>query len=581
MPEPTPPANPRFDWQQLFFKLLTLGAVSGLVLWLVVRLSVVTVPILTGLFIAYALNPVVVVLRRWRVPSVVALGIPLLAVFSLTAIFVAFILPSMAQEVLFASQHAPQKLYNLVLKVDPWFLAHFGQRLSNLVDYNSVSGLTQSMANETFGHDRPALVWVLSSARDIAMAFGARSLPRSRRTAVLTNAGGPGILAADAMEAAGLTLVELSEPTVAALRPMLPAEASIRNPLDMVASATPPSYAKALTALLADPNVDAVVPIFVPPYGIKQEDVADAIATAAKTELTKPILAVLMGREGLPAGRADLLDVGVPTYVFPESVARALRALNRHVEWAATPPSDLTPLPVDGAKAATIIESAMREKREHLTQMEALDLLEAYGIGTARLRMVTAPAQLAEAAAAVGYPLVMKIVSPDIVHKTDVGGVTVGLRTEADVRAAYDAMMTSVATRAPGATISGVLLQQMRSGGREFIAGIVREPGFGPLIMFGLGGVLVEALRDVVFRMVPIGDRDADEMLDGIRGTKLLGELRGDPAVDRVALMGALRRIAQLGNDFPQIAELDANPLLASAAGVVALDARVRLAVVR
>jgi acetyltransferase len=218
----------------------------------------------------------------------------------------------------------------------------------------------------------------------------------------------------------------------------------------------------------------------------------------------------------------------------------------------------------------------VREKREHLTQMEALDLLEAYGIGTARLRMVTAPAQLAEAAAAVGYPLVMKIVSPDIVHKTDVGGVTVGLRSEADVRAAYDAMMASVAKRAPG-----VLLQQMRTGGREFIAGIVREPGFGPLIMFGLGGVMVEALRDVVFRMVPIGERDAGEMLDGIRGTKLLGELRGDPAVDRVALMGALRRIAQLGNDFPQIAELDANPLLASAAGVVALDARVRLAVVR
>ena len=416
---------------------------------------------------------------------------------------------------------------------------------------------------------------------DIAMAFGARALPRSRRTAVLTNAGGPGILAADALESAGLKLVELSETTVAALKPILPAEASIRNPLDMVASATPASYAKALTALLADPNVDTAVPIFVPPYGVKQEDVADAIATAAKTELTKPILAVLMGSEGLPAGRAELLDVGVPTYVFPESVAWALQALNRHVEWAATPPSDLTPLPVDRARAEAIITPAVREKREHLTQMEALDLLEAYGIGTARLRMVTAPAQLAEAAAAVGYPLVMKIVSPDIVHKTDVGGVTVGLRTEADVRAAYDAMMTSVATRAPGATISGVLLQQMRSGGREFIAGIVREPGFGPLIMFGLGGVLVEALRDVVFRMVPIGDRDADEMLDGIRGTKLLGELRGDPAVDRVALMGALRRIAQLGNDFPQIAELDANPLLASAAGVVALDARVRLAVVR
>ena len=228
-----------------------------------------------------------------------------------------------------------------------------------------------------------------------------------------------------------------------------------------------------------------------------------------------------------------------------------------------------------------ILDTVKAEGRTSLTAPEGKVVCEAYGIAVPKEGVATSAAEAATLAKGMGFPVVMKIVSPDIVHKTDVGGVTVGLRSEADVRAAYDAMMASVAKRAPGAAISGVLLQQMRTGGREFIAGIVREPGFGPLIMFGLGGVMVEALRDVVFRMVPIGERDAGEMLDGIRGTKLLGELRGDPAVDRVALMGALRRIAQLGNDFPQIAELDANPLLASAAGVVALDARVRLAVVR
>ncbi len=413
---------------------------------------------------------------------------------------------------------------------------------------------------------------------DIAMAFGARSLPRSRRTAVLTNAGGPGILAADALAAERIQLAELSDATVQALRPILPAEASIRNPLDMVASATPKSYASALTALLADPNVDAVVPIFVPPYGVRQEDVADAIATAARTERTKPILAVLMGREGLPAGRADLLAEGIPTYVFPESVARALTALNRHVERAAQDDHPPAPLDVDRAGAAAILDSVAREGREHLTQAESLELFQAYGIQTSPVQLVADAATLKTAATAVGFPLVMKIVSPDIIHKTDVGGVVTNIRNDAELVRAHDAMLRTVAERAPGARVTGVLLQHMEGGGRELIAGLTRDPGFGTLVMFGLGGVLVEALGDVVFRMVPIDDRQAHDMLAGIRGTKMLGALRGDAPVNRDALAGALRRIALLGYDFPQIVELDANPLLASSAGVIAVDARVRLA---
>ena len=414
---------------------------------------------------------------------------------------------------------------------------------------------------------------------DIAMAFEARSLPKSRRTAVLTNAGGPGILAADALSGAGIVMAELSDSTVAALRPILPAEASIRNPLDMVASATPSSYAKALTALLADTNIDVVVPIFVPPYGIRQEDVADAIVTAARTERTKPILAVLMGREGLPAGRADLLAVGIPTYVFPESVARALIALNQHVERSAQPEAAVRPLDVDQPRGAKILDGARREGREQLTQAESLDLFEAYGVKTAAVRFVDDPGGLTEVAAAIGYPIVMKVVSPDIVHKTDVGGVVTDLRSERELQDAHRTMMLTIRKHAPAAQITGVLLQHMEKGGRELIIGLTRDPGFGPLVMFGLGGILVEALGDVVFRMAPIDDREAHEMLNEIRGTKLLGSLRGAPPVDRSALADALRRIAQLGHDFPQIVELDANPVLASADGVVAVDARVRVTV--
>jgi len=421
---------------------------------------------------------------------------------------------------------------------------------------------------------------------DIASAFNVRALPASRRTAVLTNAGGPGILAADALEAARLDLPDLDAATIHALTPLFPEEASIRNPLDMIASASAPAYTTALTALLADPNVDAAMPIFVPPFGIRQEDVAEAIAAAARTNERKPVLAVLMGREGLPAGRADLLAAGIPTFVFPESAARALAALNQHVEWAARPPRAPARLLVDRDRAAAILARARAAGRERLDELEALDLLAAYGVAVAPARLVPldgAPAdafaeRLLAAAGAVGYPLVMKVVSPTITHKTDAGGVRLGLASAADVAGAWAAMRATLAERAPDAAIAGVMLQRMVTGGRETIVGVSREHGFGPLLMFGLGGVFVEALGDVVFRLPPIDEAEAQDMLRGIRGAKVLDAIRGQPAADRAALVDALRRIGQLAADFPEIAELDANPVLARPDGAVALDARVRLA---
>jgi acetyl coenzyme A synthetase (ADP forming)-like protein len=413
---------------------------------------------------------------------------------------------------------------------------------------------------------------------DMAMAFEVRSLPRSRRTAVLTNAGGPGILAADAMDACGLDLAELSTTTVDQLRPLFPAEASIRNPLDMIASATPAGYRAAMAALLADPAIDAVVPIFVPPFGIRQEDVAEAIVGAARTS-DKPVLAVLMGREGLPHGRAELQDAHIPTYIFPESAARALLTLNRHVEWAARPTVSHERLDnIDRLAARAILDLAAADGRTQLTQGEALDVLRVYGIRTVRGTVVSSRDDAAAAADASGYPVALKILSPDVVHKTEAGGVRIGLASAEDVRAGYDEMVKRVAAAVPGARILGVLVQEMATAGIETIVGMTRDSSFGPLVMFGLGGVLVEALRDVVFRIAPVGDADASAMLSSIRGAKLLDGVRGAPPIDHGAVESVIRRIAQLATDCPDIVELDVNPLLAQPTGAIALDARVALA---
>ena len=412
---------------------------------------------------------------------------------------------------------------------------------------------------------------------DMAMAFETRVLPRSRRTAVITNAGGPGILAADAMETCGLALPELAEATIAALTPLFPAEASIRNPLDMIASATPDGYASAMRAILADPNIDAVVPIFVPPFAVRQQDIATAIGESSAADPTKTVLAVLMGREGLPLGRAELHASRIPAYIFPESAARALNALNRHREWKERAPADPSPLDVDTAAAAAIIAVAQREGREKLTEVEALQLLAAYGIPVADAVLARNETSLVAAVRDIAGPVVLKIVSPDIVHKTDVGGVRIGVVGEDEAKSAYNGILASIGAAQPEATITGVLVQRMVAHGRETIVGISRDPEFGPLLMFGLGGILVEALGDVVFRIPPIDDTQAMEMLTSIRGAKILDGVRGEREVDRQALTHVLRRIGQLAVDFPAILELDVNPLLAFHEGAIAVDARVRV----
>ena len=279
---------------------------------------------------------------------------------------------------------------------------------------------------------------------DIAMAFGPQPLPRSRRTAVITNAGGPGILVADALEAHGIALPDLEQATVERLAPLLPGEASLRNPLDMIAAATPTSYRSALGAVLDDPGIHAAVAIFVPPLGVRQEDVAEAIVAAASEHPQKPVLAVLMGRQGLPAGRAELRAAGIPAYIFPESAARALEALNKHREWLDQPAVAWQPLPVDRTRAQAIIDSARADARTKLGELEALELFEAYGIPTAPARLATSAAGASRIAAELGFPVVLKIVSPDVVHKSDIGGVVSGVADAADAEAGYARILGAV-----------------------------------------------------------------------------------------------------------------------------------------
>jgi len=412
---------------------------------------------------------------------------------------------------------------------------------------------------------------------DLAMAFSGRSLPRSRRTAVVTNSGGPGILAADALERHLVELPELAAQTVARLKPLFPEEASLRNPLDMIASATPPGYRAALAALLDDPGVDSALAIFVPPLGIKQADVAEAIATVAGDHPEKPVLAVLMGREGLPQGKAELHEVGVPAYIFPESAARALAALCRQREWAERPISATEEFSVDRETATRLVAEARAAGQSRLGEAESLALLKAYGIPTAMATLARTAEEAVALAAAAGGAVAMKIVSPEIVHKTDVGGVRVGVEGEAAVRSAFEEIVASARRAVPEANIHGVLVQEMIRGGRETIAGVTRDPSFGALVMFGLGGIFVEVLRDVVFRVAPIHRRDAAEMIAGLRGVRLLDALRGSAAADRRAIEDVLLRLSRLAGDFPEISELDVNPLLAFPERAVAVDARVLL----
>jgi acetyl coenzyme A synthetase (ADP forming)-like protein len=421
---------------------------------------------------------------------------------------------------------------------------------------------------------------------DYAMAFPRLPLPKGNRVAIVSNAGGPGIVLADACESLGLRVCELAPETQAAIRRLVPEEAAVRNPVDLIASATAETFRSVLGLVLEDPNVDAViVSVAPPPLKGRAGDVAEGIVAASAARRDIPVLAVLLGRQGVAAGMRNLLRGGTPGYIFPESAARALAAMNRYRQWRERPQGSVLHVPADTGRVAGIVGRAVAEGREKLEETEALEVLTAYGIPTVPWRRAGSEQEAVAAAAAIGHPVVLKVISRAVVHKSDVGGVVVDLGSEREVREGYRRLLQRVRERT-GITPEGVLVQQMvgggagaKIGGRETIVGSTRDERAGPLIMFGLGGIAVEVLKDVVFRVHPLTDVDAREMIRAIRGYPLLEGVRGEPAVDLVALEEVLQRVSQLAGEHEAILEMDINPLVAFPDRVLALDARFRIAV--
>ncbi|MCU1465347.1 MAG: family N-acetyltransferase [Actinomycetia bacterium] len=421
-----------------------------------------------------------------------------------------------------------------------------------------------------------------------AMVLAHQPIPAGRRVAIVSNAGGPGILAADACAGAGLEVGELDTATQDALRAIASTGASVRNPVDLVAGATAEQYEDALRVTLADPSIDAVLVIFVPPLVTRAEDVALAIGRAADAAHGKPILSCFLGRAGVPdALRGRDGRQTIPSFAFPESAAHALGRVADLADWRRRPPGVVPNLDgIDRGGAHAIVTAALARDPEGswLEPAAAATLLGCFGIPAAPVREVADAEQAAHAARELGFPVVLKASAPNLVHKSDVGGVVLDLRDEETVRRAFTEM-----SKALGATMTGAIVQPMVAGsagtgersGVELIVGITHDPSFGPLVLFGLGGATAELLADRALRLVPVTDEDARELVRSLRGSPLLFGYRGRPQVDVAAVEDLLLRVGALADDVQEIAEMDLNPVVASADGVIALDVKIRVAPAR
>lgn len=411
---------------------------------------------------------------------------------------------------------------------------------------------------------------------DFAMAFSNQPIPCGDRVAIITNAGGPGILTADACESLGLEIAPLAEETRRRLRAEVAEEASVENPVDLIASADAAIYREALDIVLQDPNVDAAIAIFVPPVQVDTGAVAAGIAEIVDRHEEKTVLACLMGKKGVHGGMTELKRHNIPAFMFPESAARALAAMSRYRRWRERPLGEVIEFGVARERAAKAIASARADGREDLSLGEVEEVLAAYGIPLVESRFAASAEAAVAAAEDLGWPVALKVEAADVVHKSDVGGVRLGLENADEVRAAYAAIESAVGA----GRMEGARVQSMVEGGRETVIGMTNDRLFGPLVMFGLGGIHVEVLNDVVFRIAPVTGIDAAEMVRSLRGDALLAGVRGEPPVAFGAIEEAILRVSQLVLDFPEIAEMDVNPFLAfpEREACRAVDGRIRLA---
>ncbi|MEW5993005.1 MAG: acetate--CoA ligase family protein, partial [Candidatus Zixiibacteriota bacterium] len=409
---------------------------------------------------------------------------------------------------------------------------------------------------------------------DVAKALSTQPIPQGKRVAVVTNAGGPGILATDALVSNGLEMPPLSPATVKKLKAFVPAEASFSNPMDIVAGAGPKEYRMTLDVVKNDKRYDAIIPIFVPPVTVDELEVARNIQESL-SGCGKTVLACFMGAGRGSEGIEHLKKHDIPVYIYPEAVARTLATICEYKQRLSRAKGRVRMFKVDTAAAQQVVEAALGEGKDVIVGDDAVRILCAYGIPAAGYRYAATVKEAVDAAGNIGYPVVMKQNMPPILHKTEMGVVMVDLRTEREVRSAFQALRERVRSSGQNGSFS-VAIQPMISGGVETVMGMTTDPSFGPLMMFGLGGIYVEVMKDVSFRIHPLTDEGAKEMIRSIRSYPLLTGFRGAPPVDLAVLEETLLRLSQLVKDFDVFSEIDINPFIVSSdkSRCKAVDAR-------
>ncbi|DAA97185.1 TPA: GNAT family acetyltransferase [Candidatus Gastranaerophilales bacterium HUM_9] len=413
---------------------------------------------------------------------------------------------------------------------------------------------------------------------DTAKVFANCPIPKGDRVAIITNSGGPGIMATDAICEHGMQMAKITDETKAKLRSFLPSAASVKNPIDMIASAPIEHYKETLKTVIADENVDMIITIYLPFLGLKDIDVAKALMEIKAEHPEKPIIGVFMTKNDFFTKLSDM-KVNMPFFMYAEEAADGLNRLNQQRLWMERPVGEVKSFDVDRERAKQIIKGSLEEGRAQLTTRESIDVLDAYGIRVCKSGFATTEEEAVTIGNSIGYPVVMKMTSKTTSHKTDVGGVRVNIQSEEQLRAEYQDLIAKLEERGLLEGLEGVIIQEMVKGNREMVCGIATDPQYGPMMMFGLGGVFIEVMKDVTFRIAPLTDVDAKEMIKSVKAYKLLEGARGTTPAQMEQIEETLLRLSQLVNDFKFIDELDINPLLISekTGEGIAVDGRIKV----